>query len=61
MTVDRRLASRAEVSEMTRMTVGDLHDQTERAVAIAEAGVDVEVTRDGDVVARLAPVTASAL
>lgn len=43
---------------MTEMTVGDLHDQTERAVAMAEAGVDVEVTRDGRVVAKLVPVTA---
>ena len=43
---------------MTEMTVGDLHDQTERAVAMAEAGVDVQVTRDGRVVARLVPVAA---
>lgn len=43
---------------MTKMTVGDLHDQTERAVAMAEAGVDVEVTRDGKVVAKLVPVVA---
>ena len=40
---------------MTKMTVGDLHDQTERAVAMAEAGVKVEVTRDGRVVAELVP------
>ena len=40
---------------MTEMTIGEFQADPARAVAMAEAGVVIEVTRDGRVVAEFRP------